>query len=201
MPVGQFTPVPLSTHHLFKNLVGRRFGLLIVEAYGGPDASKRARWICRCDCGNTSLVGVSNLRPGGTQSCGCRQGTGRKPKPPRPHRAEWQIYRAMKKRCYDSNQDSYPEYGGRGIVICDRWLSSFNAFVEDMGPRPSPRHSIDRIDNDGPYSPENCRWATPKDQARNRRDNRLLTKDGVTRTVIEWAEILAIRKRLWGDRP
>ena len=94
-------------------------------------------------------------------------------------------------RCTRPRSHKYRLYGARGIVVCERWLTFAN-FYADMGPRPSPRHSIDRIDNDGPYAPENCRWALPMEQSRNRRGNRLVTIGGEARLFIEWATTLRI---------
>lgn len=103
------------------------------------------------------------------------------------------IYRGIIARCYWPNAGHYKDYGGRGIKMCDRWLNSFHAFAEDMGERPSKSHSIDRIDNDKGYSPENCRWATKKEQLRNTRKNRRLTYNGETKTMKEWSEITGIK--------
>lgn len=94
----------------------------------------------------------------------------------------------MKDRCYNANHVHYDRYGGRGISICERWRESFEAFYEDMGARPSGTHEIDRIDNDGNYEPENCRWATASENGRNKRNNRLLTIDGKTMCVSDWAD-------------
>jgi hypothetical protein len=97
----------------------------------------------------------------------------------------------MTSRCVNPANDAYQAYGGRGIAVCDRW-QDFAAFAEDMGPRPSPLHTIDRRNNNGNYEPDNCRWATPSEQQRNRRNNRLLTLNGETLCLAEWAERLGI---------
>lgn len=100
---------------------------------------------------------------------------------------EYRLWAGMKERCLNSKSKAWANYGGRGIRICERWANSFSAFIEDIGYRPSPNHTIDRVNNDGNYEPGNVRWATPKEQARNRRDNRLITIDGVTKCAIDWA--------------
>jgi hypothetical protein len=103
----------------------------------------------------------------------------------------------MKNRTTNPNYVNYHRYGGRGIVVCDRWLNDFMAFYEDMGPRPSPKHSIERLNNDGPYSKENCVWATMKEQTRNRRMNVFVTYKGETKCIADWAEYFGIsRQRL-----
>ena len=107
----------------------------------------------------------------------------------------------MLDRCYTPTCANYHNYGGRGITVCDRWREGgFKVFISDMGPRPTPQHSIDRVDNNKGYSPENCRWATKKEQARNMRTNRLLTHNGVTATVAEWAEKLGVTITCITDR-
>jgi len=111
----------------------------------------------------------------------------------------YMTYNAMKQRCYDKNHSRYSAYGGRGITICDRWLRSFNAFFEDMGPRPF-KMSIERIDNNGNYEPENCKWATRKEQARNTRKKRTIVVDGIERHVAEIAEEHGINLRTFTIR-
>ena len=102
---------------------------------------------------------------------------------------EFRVWTAIKTRCYNPNFKDFYRYGGRGIIVCERWLHSFQNFLADMGPRPSAKHSIDRFpDNDGNYEPGNCRWATGKEQSRNRRSNRILAHNGESLTIVEWSE-------------
>lgn len=107
---------------------------------------------------------------------------------------EFRSWRMMHYRCEDPAYDRYPDYGGRGITICERWRGErgFVHFLTDMGPRPSPKHSLDRIDNDGPYSPANCRWATPREQSNNTRKTIRITWDGRTQGLREWAQEVGI---------
>ena len=128
------------------------------------------------------------LRNGHTKSCGClyeRHGMS--------YISQYQAYYQMKRRCSTPSDKGFASYGGRGITVCDRWKHSFAAFLEDMGERPSKKHSLDRIDNDGPYSPDNCRWGTLEQQHNNTRTNRLLIFRGRTLTVAEWARRLHMR--------
>lgn len=114
---------------------------------------------------------------------------------------DWDIFNAMLYRCNNPRSKKYPRYGGRGITVCGRWLrGGFRVFVADMGPRPSPKHSLDRIDNDGPYSPENCRWATMTQQQRNTMRNRLLAFQGQTMPMSEWAERLGMNPKVLRNR-
>lgn len=108
---------------------------------------------------------------------------------------EYNAWQHIRSRCYNKNSPAYPEYGGRGITVCDRWLESFENFYADMGPKPSRKHSIDRYpDNDGPYSPSNCRWATRAEQNRNTRQNVILEFNGKRMCLTEWADLLGICK-------
>jgi hypothetical protein len=148
----------------------------IIEVEPGFWAHRRTitRWLCRCSCGQTTTVDGQNLRQGGTRSCGCLT---------EPNLDRWvthglnkggqhplaTTYHMMKRRCLQPNSRSWRNYGGRGIAICDRWINDFAAFVEDVGPRPGPGYTLDRMDNDGNYQPGNVRWATASEQRLNQR--------------------------------
>jgi hypothetical protein len=182
------------------DLAGRQFGRLVAIEYAG-----KGRWRCLCSCGSDRgvVADSTKLRTGLTQSCGCYQrerarvghtthGRNRTP--------EHGIYWAMINRCYRPKTEMYPRYGGRGIKVCDRWRNSYSAFLEDMGERPSPMHQIDRKDNDGNYEPDNCRWATRREQFNNRSSNIRLIVDGHSRTVAEWARLTGIKAKVMYDR-
>jgi hypothetical protein len=150
-------------------------------------------WMCRCLCGVKKPVKLCNLISGTSLSCGClhreltsklfkKHGESNRGKTP-----EYSAWVEMKKRCNNSGHISYKNYGGRGISVCSRWLNSFSNFLSDMGRRPSSGHSLERIDFSGNYNPQNCRWATRVEQARNTRSNIFVKCDGKTKTVAEWA--------------
>ena len=148
-------------------------------------------WTCRCRCGNTKEVYQSNLVSGHTKSCGCdnrKKSRERRLTHGQSRTRLYEVWKAMIRRCENKNAKQYEDYGGRGIQVCRRWRESYEAFIEDMGMPPTPEHSIERRDNDKGYSPENCFWGTRKEQARNKRNNRLLTHDGRTQCTAAWSE-------------
>lgn len=153
------------------------------------------RWLFRCDCGTKKAVKRRNVERGLSRSCGCLQRERTSvAKTTHGHSRggritpEFQAYRSMLARCYRPSNIRYPEYGGRGITVCESWRSSFEAFYGDMGPRPSPLHSLDRRENDGAYSADNCRWATRQVQMRNRSTNLVVRLGSESISLAEAAE-------------
>jgi hypothetical protein len=178
------------------NLVGKQFGKLKVLSFAGLDARRNSCWLCVCKCGAKRIRNGSNLKRGGAISCGqagCRRWVAARAE----DHPDFHIFNGILNRCRNKNDKGYPHYGGRGIKVCDRWQEGgFWVFLADMGPRPSPEHSIDRYpNNDGDYEPGNCRWATSKEQGRNRRTNKVLTLNGESLPMSEWAERLGINYR------
>lgn len=171
-------------------LPGMKFGRLTVTSEAPRSRSGRRAFLCTCDCGRETVVEIQSLRSGNTTSCGCYQFevaravntthgmTGSR---------LWNTWRAMRERCLNPNSVSYPRYGGRGITLYAEWRS-FSAFKEwALANGYRDGLTIDRIDNNGPYSPQNCRWATWDEQQNNRRNNHMLTIRGATKSVAQWS--------------
>lgn len=172
------------------DLTGMKFGKLAVASYAGLDKHQKRIWNCLCDCGNVSIVTTTQLRLGKTKSCGCYSAETRTKHG--DHRTlEYFTWRSMKARCTDPGVRYYEKYGGRGIKVCERWLNYEN-FLSDMGRKPSKAHSLDRVDNDGDYTPENCRWATKSEQTRNRSTSVWIEFNGKSQLMGDWAAELGI---------
>lgn len=185
------------------DITGQRFGRLIAIEQANKGEKGRSIWKCVCDCGREKNVSISDLRRGNTTSCGCyRKETASsrnkeiKKKHGETHTRLYSIWRGMKKRCTVDTYDSFHRYGGRGIKICSEWLENFSEFskwAKENGYKDNL--TLDRIDVNGNYCPENCRWVSMKEQSRNRRTNHNLTFCGNTHTISEWSEITGIGKR------
>lgn len=190
------------------DLTGQRFGKLVVIGRAPNGNCGQTRWMCECDCGNLTSATSQHLRAGNTKSCGCGKAKftaefNRATKTSHGGASHtnrsrlYKIYTGMKSRCFQKHSRAYKDYGGRGITICNEWLGehgfeNFRDWSLSHGYRDDL--TIDRIDNDGNYSPENCRWVTMKQQTNNTRRNRYLTLNGETHTATEWGEITGINR-------
>jgi hypothetical protein len=189
------TALPVNFHRRsprLEDLSGRRFGQLTAKTYLG-----NRRWLCVCDCGRETAVTNYALKDGTTKSCGCRHYAGTHGMARHPL---YRLWNNMVDRCYDPKCHAYPNYGGRGIRVCERWRNSPAAFIADVSPRPSPKHTIDRVNNDGDYEPGNWRWATPTQQHRNTRKNRVIQYRGETRCLADWADVFGLLSKTIGRR-
>ena len=166
-----------------KPMQGKVFGKLTVVAPYNRLA-KRPTWLCRCECGSSAIVAAYDLNSGSTKSCGClvatQRGASKHPL--------YQTWHSMHRRCTRTYRRDWKHYGDRGLSVCERW-HTFQNFVDDMGPKPSCRHTIERIDNDRGYEPGNCRWAISSEQTRNRRTTRTLEYNGERLTLQQWADL------------
>ena len=173
---------------------GKRYGRLIAIRRDFDNPKNGTYWICKCDCGTEKSVPASNLVKGLANSCGCLQReraaetqTTHGYSPNKNKRSEYTTWRSMRSRCELPGTVNYRDYGARGIRVCERW-KLFENFLEDMGDKPTPKHTLDRIDNDGDYCPENCRWVTREENGRNKRNNRLVEVDGEVKPLVVWCE-------------
>lgn len=178
------------------DLTGQRFGKLIAIRCVGTTKARQAIWRCKCDCGNEADIRSSCLRNGDTRSCGCLQRIISKEvntKHGEAHSRLYSIWSAMKCRCDNPNNQAFEHYGARGIAVCDEWQEYTNFRDWAIANGYNDELSIDRIDVNGNYSPDNCRWITMKEQSNNRRSNHLISFDGETHTLKEWAVIKGLK--------
>lgn len=177
-------PLPKRAHDLSLQI----FGKLVVIAPAELDKRRSAWWLCVCHCGNVVVRKGQDIKKPGVHSCGCistrakHGATGSK---------EFKAWIDMIRRCTIDANKRFPAYGGRGITVCESWLTSFETFYQDMGPCPDG-YSLDRVDNNGNYCPDNCRWASKHEQSNNKRTNKTITYKGETRTIAQWARELNI---------
>lgn len=187
-------PIVFAQHpkiHNFVDMTGITYGRLTVLGYAGKrSAEPRTYWYCRCDCGTVKVICGHNLKQGTSRSCGCLQrelvskrctlhGQSRKGN----QSSEYSTYKGAKERCNNPKHKYYAYYGGRGIEFR---FKSFASFLSCIGCKPSARHELDRVDNDGHYEPGNVRWATSEEQANNTRKNIMVTIDGTTQSLSQW---------------
>jgi hypothetical protein len=195
-----------------KDLSETRFGRLVAKRFLYLNNRRKAVWLCKCDCGNEKPVVSGSLVSGRISSCGCRRAETARAQAEVMRSLPWAGYKThgksgtpehkiwcqMKQRCLNHNDQKYADYGGRGITVCDRWVSSFENFISDMGQRPSMFHSIERERNDDGYGPDNCKWALPEEQGRNKRNNRMYFVDGEAKCITDCASLAGIRySSLW----
>lgn len=183
----------------FKDLTGQRFGRLVaLERVSGARPDK-TYWRCKCDCGRETVTGASSLMKGTTKSCSCIR-TEKNTKHGLAHHPLFRTWAQMMARCYEQKNNNYPRYGGRGITVCDRWKDA-TTFIQDNEGKKKPGLTLDRIDNNKGYSPENCRWATSKVQTNNRSSSVLVTFEGRTLSLTDWGrefgvDYITVRRRI-----
>lgn len=183
-----------------QTMLGKRFGRLTVIEFAGVSRTRKSMWICKCDCGAvTSPIPGYRLRGGSTQSCGClkvEKLIERSTKHSKCFTRLYRIWAGMKDRCYNPGATKYHRYGARGIKVCDEWLNDFQVFHDwALSNGYGENLTIDRIDNDGNYCPQNCRWATNEEQCNNREHHILLTIGGETKTIAQWAKDTGLKYR------
>ena len=183
----------------FKDITNQRFGRLVVKKIAGQNKYKRYLWLCQCDCGNEKIAAGNDLRRGATKSCGCLQKEMRilsNIKHGLYYTRLHYIWNAMKSRCYNKNNNRFYCYGKRGIEVCKDWKNNFKSFYDwAMENGYADNLSIDRINVNGNYCPENCRWITIKEQERNRTNNKMLKIGGKNKCIAEWGEEIGFNEK------
>lgn len=205
--------VPIPANFQSPILTGKTFGRLHVAWYAGRDPKfAEPLWLCMCQCGRTTTVSGRKIVSGNTKSCGCLRDELKWDVPVRLRSVRYSVWQKIKDRCLNPKDISYPNYGGRGITICQRWRESYDEFCNDMEPRPSMKYSIDRVDNDDGYHcgkcdeckqngwPANCRWATRLEQNRNTRKVRWLHIGEECKRFVEWLEHYGVERQTFKER-
>lgn len=188
----------MSAYNKNEEFIGRKFGRLTVLAQAGTTKDHRQKWLCECECGKIKAIIGKDLKSGHTRSCGCLALETFKTKATTHGMTKTKEYRAwclMKNRCYQKKNNRYQYYGGKGIKVCDRWLNCFEKFYNDMGKCPDG-YSIDRIDPNKDYSPENCRWADTYTQANNKTNCTFIEYNGEKKTITQWARAIGMNSEV-----
>lgn len=179
------------------DITGQKFGRLTALHRLHNYHKKGTYWLCVCECGNLKECFIGNLRSGAIKSCGCLHDEGNNKKHGQCGTRLYRIWKSIKQRCHKNYNKNYKNYGGRGIVVCDEWCNNFQLFYGwAMANGYNDNLTIDRIDVNGNYEPSNCRWATMKQQNNNRRDNKYITIDNVTKTLTEWCEFYNLNYKM-----
>lgn len=198
MDAYESTPLPPR----LKDLRGQRFGRLVVVAFAEmatfPSGKRYAKWQCLCDCRNTTIVNQKSLIKRATRSCGCllRETTSLTKKTHGMSKSKlYRRWSSMITRCENKSVEKYKDYGNRGIKVCEQWRNSFEIFLRDVRMPPTPKHQIDRIDNNGDYEPGNVHWVTIEEQANNKRSTIMLTHDRQTLPLSTWSKLVNIKRK------
>lgn len=184
---------------VLKDLTGQRFGKLVVLHRSVNLPPKITMWLCQCDCGTVKPIRSATLMQGTSKTCGCSKHEAKTFTHRMTETATYRSWCHLKERCDNPKCKAYPRYGGRGITYDSRWYS-FENFLSDMGEKPPGRYSIDRIDNNGNYTKDNCRWATDDQQANNNDHPRLITYVGITQSITRWARQIGMSRLTLTDR-
>ena len=193
---------------LIQDLTGKKFNRLLVLKRApnriSPSGSHKIMWECQCDCGNITIVNGAKLKNNTTKSCGCKKADNLRKMSTKHGKYHTRLHDAwgnMKKRCYNTKYYEFDNYGGRGITVCDEWKNSFQAFYDwAMAKGYQDDLTIERINVNGNYEPNNCKWATPKEQSNNKRNNIKITYKGKTQNLKQWAEELGLNYKLTHKR-
>lgn len=178
------------------DLLGKKFGRLLVIDRARSNKHKQMQWLCKCDCGKELVVTTTHLKTGHTRSCGCLHNEGNNKKHGLTHTKVHGIWQGIKRRCFNANVKEFMNYGGRGITVCDEWNNDFQTFYDYVSQLPhfgEAGYSLDRINNNGNYEPGNVKWSTRTEQGNNKRNTILVEVDGETHTLTEWSEITGIK--------